>query len=127
MWGQRGSVPAKEIQMTEQPTVALSPETVKVGDGVTYHVGSDRYAGTVTHVSPSGRTFRFTFDKATATGDYYGHQSYTYESVPEVDTNYHGFTQTNVHVARWNAKANRFKCGSSGVSAGRNQYSNPSF
>lgn len=115
--------------MTEEQQV-LSPETVKVGDGVTMRVGSDRYAGTVTHVSPSGKTVRFTMDHARAKpgSDYYGQQDYEYESVPEVETvDPMGETRTNARTARWNAKRERFVCFGTALAAGRHAYSDPSF
>lgn len=114
---------------TEQ---VLCPGHVKVGDGVTERVGSDRYAGTVTHVSPSGKTIRFTHDetKAAPGSNYYGHQEYEYSSVEEFTVEVApGFTNSNVRTARWSEKRQRFvpTGGLAGLIAGRHQYSDPSF
>ena len=114
--------------MTE--TQSLRPGTVKVGDGVTMRVGSDRYAGTVTYVSPSGKTFRWTHDEATVTKPVaYGEQcDYSYESVPErTGTNALGEPWTNAQTARWSAKQGRFVSGGCGMLAGRHHYMDPSF
>lgn len=99
----------------------LSPAIIKVGDGVTEIVGSDRYAGTVTYVSPSGKTIRFTRDIATANGPTHDREQhdYSYESVPE--------TGSNTHLARWSAKRERFVYFGRGLVAGRHQYRDPSF
>ncbi len=117
---------------TSTKTEPLSPETVKVGDGVTEGIGSDRYAGTVTYVSPSGKTIRFTQDayRATEGSDYYGTQKYSYTSTPVVvGEDWDGKPNTNERTARWNARAQRFKMngGYGSVSAGRNTYFDPSF
>jgi hypothetical protein len=39
-------------------SIQITPE-FKVGDGATYCIGSDRYAGTIIEVSPSGKTVLF--------------------------------------------------------------------
>lgn len=109
----------------------LRPETVEVGDGVTMTVGSDRYAGTVFEVSPSGKTFKFTLDKAKAAEghDYYGSQKYEYEPVePYDEPSEWGGRNTNVEVARWSEKSQCFKRGQySRVFGGRNAYQDPHF
>ena len=118
--------------MSKTQTQPLSPETIKVGDGVTERVGSDRYACTVTYVSPSGKTIRFTHDKTTATpaSNYYGQQDYTYESQPERTVEVApGVTSTNIRTARWSAKRERFvpTGGLAGLIGGRDSYRDPSF
>jgi hypothetical protein len=40
------------------------PHDFAVGDGASYRIGSDSYACTVTHVSPSGKTVTMRRDKA---------------------------------------------------------------
>lgn len=39
-------------------------ETLKVGDGATYNVGSDSYPYTIVEISPNGRTVKIQADKA---------------------------------------------------------------
>lgn len=115
--------------MTEQKQV-MSPETVKVGDGVTWGVGSDRYAATVTRVSASGKTIWFTDDeyRAAEGHQYYGSQKYEYESVPEMEyVDPMGETRSNVKSARWNAKRNVFVYFGRAVGSGRHAYQDPSF
>lgn len=109
---------------------ALSPETVEVGDGVTYGVGSDRYAATVCEVSKSGKTVKFTNDKSTALpghGMYDANQEYTYETVEPYEVEQYGMTQTNVRTARWNAKKEAFVVGGRVLFAGRHAHYDPSF
>lgn len=118
--------------MTTTTTTALSPETVKVGDGVTRRVGSDRYAGTVTHVSPSGKTIRFTHDEyqAKADSNYYGSQEYDYSPTPVIHgLDWEGNPVTNEISARWNPKKMAFIVSGtrSSVRAGRDTYFDPSF
>lgn len=111
-------------------TARLSPETIKVGDGVTEHVGSDRYAGTVTYVSPSGKTIRFTHDQAKMKPGHTIHtqQEYDYTSVEERTWEDQVFgTRTNAMTARWSAKRERFVYGGRGLSSGRHQHQDPSF
>lgn len=113
-----------------EPQPVLSPETVKVGDGVTEGVGSDRYAGTVTWVSESGKTIRFTHDnyKAKPGSDYYGHQDYEYESVePQTGVNPMGESFTNERQARWSEKRKGFVTFGRTLSAGRHTYFDPHF
>ncbi len=108
----------------------FNPETIKVGDGVTYGVGSDRYAATITAVSKSGKTVSFTDDeyKAAEGSEYYGNQSYVYTSVePYSSVDPMGQERTNVRQARWNEKAQAFKYFGRVLSPGRHAYSDPSF
>jgi len=118
--------------MTESTThpASLTPETVEVGMGVTWGVGSDRYAATVCRVSPSGKTFWFTDDesKMAPEGDYYGNQVYEYTTVEPVESvDPMGETTSNVKAARWNAKKQRFLYYGRAVSLGRHAYRDPSF
>lgn len=57
----------------------------EVGMGVTYSIGSDRYAGTISRVSKSGKTFWYRKDdvRATKAHNYYGKQSYIYIPRPD--------------------------------------------
>lgn len=125
------------MKPTEQ---VLSPGSVKVGDGVTQCIGSDRYAGTVTYVSPSGKTIRFTDDKATANGPVHDREQYdySYESVPEetyervVGNEEYGFetvVTTNFQTARWSEKRQGFvtKGGRRSLIAGRHHFYDPHF
>jgi hypothetical protein len=114
-------------------TVQLWPGQVEVGDGVTEPVGSDRYAGTVTWVSGSGKTLRYTTDEATPSGPVHDREqyAYTYQSTPvrhftDVST---GKRTSNEHTARWSAKRQRFVVtgGGRGLSAGRHAFQDPSF
>lgn len=116
---------------TSSKPANLSPETVKVGDGVTHHLWTDRHAGTVTWVSPSGKTFRWTRDRAIANGPTHdrGQYDYSYESTPvsgwlDLVT---GKTVTNENTARWSASRGRFRTGGSSMSSGRHEYYDPSF
>lgn len=116
----------------------LSPGSVKVGDGVTECVGSDRYAATVTFVSASGKTIRFTHDKATANGPVHDREQYdySYESVPEethervVGNEEYGFetvTTTNFRTARWSEKRQGFVTSGRPLIAGRHHFYDPHF
>jgi hypothetical protein len=88
--------------------------TPKPGDGVTIYMWSDRHAGTVTRVSPSGKTVWFTEDRVTAwEGDY----GTAFETVP-------GATE---RVARLR-KNGTWKSDGNGITFGaRNAYRDPSF
>lgn len=113
--------------MTDQP---LTPETVKVGDGVSYGFGADSYPGTVVWVSASGKTIRFTDDEHTPEpdSDYYGTQKYTYTSVEPYDyVDPMGQPHTNVKTARWSTKRQRFLFIGRGLGAGRRYYQDPSY
>ena len=120
---------------TESP---LRPGVVKVGDGVTAHVGSDRYAGTVTYVSASGKTIRYTHDTAKPNGPIHDREQYdySYESNPEVTQEHvlpdNGYgearwTTTNVNTAKWSEKRQRFMDHGTPLSAGRHHFYNPHF
>src|SRR5689334_8344879 len=116
--------------MNEQEQGALRPGSVKVGDGITWGVGSDRYAATVTRVSESGKTIWFTDDeyKAAEGHEYYGVQKYEYTSVPEEEwVNPMGETKSNVKSARWSAKRNCYVYFGRGLSRGRHARQDPSF
>lgn len=54
--------------------------TPLVGMGITYSIGSDRYAGTITRVSKTGKTFYFRNDDVNPgpNYDYYRNQVYIY-------------------------------------------------
>ena len=123
-------------------THPLTPDTVKVGDGVTERVGSDRYGSTVTYVSPTGKTLRYTHDKATAAEghEYYGLQKYDHTSVEERSyCQMHGedcdqkqddcWVRTNAHTAKWSPKRGVFVPvgAKSALTPGRRTYSDPSF
>lgn len=79
--------------------------TPKPGDGVTIYMWSDRHAGTVTRVSPSGKTVWFTEDKVTEWNNDYG---VAYETVPDAP----------VRVARLTKKG-VWRSGGNGVAFGR--------
>lgn len=116
--------------MTNTTTHALRPDTVKVGDGVTEQLWSDRIAGTVTWVSASGKTFRWTHDKATANGPIHDREQYdySYESVPEMKwTDPMGQVQSNVRTARWSERRHCYLSGGRPLSAGRHAFWDPSF
>ena len=109
---------------------ALTPETVKVGDGVTFGVGSDRVACTVTHVNASGKTIRFTRDNATPNAPIHDREQYdySYESVPETESvDPMGETTTNASSARWNSKRERFMYLGRPLMVGRHQFYDPHF
>ena len=107
---------------------ALRPGEVEVGDGVTYSVGSDRYAGTVQKVSESGKTVYFTDDEAKNVGDYYGQQEWVYESVPAQESvNPLGETASNLKAARWNEKRQGYLYYGRVLAAGRHAYQDPHF
>ena len=111
---------------------ALTPETVEVGMGVTYGVGSDRVAGTVWKVSASGKTVEFTHDHSYVVegSAFDGSAKWQYESrEPYRTEEFPGFPQTNVRVARWNAKRQVFVVQGMGrnLFAGRHEYRDPSF
>ena len=109
----------------------LRPESVEVGMGVTYRVGSDRYAGTITSKSASGKTIHFTDDNykaAPGSGGIYGQQEYVYESVPEIESvNPLGETTSNVKTARWSEKHGCYMYFGRGLSRGRHAYYDPHF
>lgn len=92
---------------------------VKVGDGITLCVGSDRYAGTVSYVSPSGKTIRWQRDNVVADGPiaYTESQSYTYTPNPEAGEG----------SARWSEARGRYMDHGTPMSAGRHQHRDPSF
>ena len=119
--------------MNAQATQRLAPETVKVGDGVTMYVGSDSYAGTVTKVSPSGKTIEWTMDEAKrvdSNGAYTEDQTYEYTSVEPYDNehpHFPGQRVTNIRVARWSAKRNGFVYQNSRLGAGRRAHYDPHF
>lgn len=117
--------------MSTETQQVLRPETVKVGDGVTEHIGSDRYAGTVTYVSPSGKTIRFTHDEATPNGPVHDREQYdySYQSVPEKtwEQPYGMGPATNAKTARWSEKRQRYMVHGRGVSAGRHHFYDPHF
>ncbi len=73
----------QQVRREEAPIITI-PE---VGMGMTFCVGSDRYAGTITRVSPSGKTFWFTQDEFRHTKNSGGHfsesQNYIYITNPE--------------------------------------------
>lgn len=119
------------MNMTTQIS-AFNPKTVKVGDGVTERIGSDSRACTVTYVSPSGKTIRFTHDEyeAKPRSDYYGEQEYEYSSVEEQSYEHPVFgKQSNARKAMWNEERQRFvPVGSkAGLGVGRRTYFDPSF
>lgn len=61
--------------------------TPRVGMGITWNVGSDKYAGTITSVSKSGKTFKFKKDKhkLLSKGEFRGDETYTYERDDEAE------------------------------------------
>lgn len=99
----------------------LTPYTIEIGDGVTFGVGSDRYAGTVTDVSASKKTIKFQQDKAKMKSgcSIYEHQDYDYTR----DEN------GTVRSARWSGARNAYVVVGQGriLTPGRNQYYDPSF
>lgn len=102
-------------------TTTFSPETVKVGDGVTFRIGSDRLACTVVKVSPSGKTVTMQRDnaKVVSGSQHDGSAKYEYEE----DRN------GSTYVARWSAPVSKFKMSAFGTYAGpgRHEYYDPSF
>lgn len=88
-----------------------------VGDGCTYNVGSDRYAGTVIAVSPSGKTITVQDDIAKRTDKNGQSEMQTYEYT----RNPQGGTQT----ARWSDKRGGFCNGHSRFGPGRREYRDP--
>lgn len=61
----------------------------KVGDGITFHAGSDCYPWTIIAVSPSGKKITVQRDKAVRTDDngYGGEQEYSITPDPTGATN----------------------------------------
>lgn len=106
----------------------LSPATVKVGDGATINLYSDRHACTIIKVTKCSITVQY--DKATldpnfkpqwVQGGFAGHclnqdeQTYTYERNPE----------GRIETYRWSKKYNRYLGGgdqSISVSKGRHEF-----
>ena len=70
-----------ETQETRTALPAVDEDkTLRVGLGVTEAVGSDRYPGTITAVSPSGKKITVQMDdyRRTDSNGYGGHQEYEY-------------------------------------------------
>lgn len=127
--------PRSTMNMTPQvlnPETSLVPGHVQVGDGVYESIGSDRRAGTVTYVSPSGKTIRFTHDDAQMKPGHSIHsangQEYDFTSEPERtwEDPFRG-TQTNARTARWSPKRQRFLVNGYAIGKGRRHYYDPSF
>lgn len=102
--------------------------TPAVGMGATYCIGSDRYAGTIVHVSPSGREVSFQKDHATNIAPpeercIGGTQDYSYEP--------NHFADVRVYTLRKNGRWVLKGCSMVGfgtLSIGaRNHYMDPSF
>lgn len=111
-------------------TTPLTPQTAKVGDGVTLNYWTDRKAYTIVEVKRNGRQIVIQQDTATRTnkeddifhpGGFVGHtetpggQKWTYERNPE----------GGLRTANWSAKYNRFKVGGNKgltVTAGRHEH-----
>lgn len=94
---------------------------LSVGDGVTYHIGTDRYSYTVISVSPSGKKAviqadSFTMNKA---GDWFGNQIWDITPNPNGEKMTITLTAKKVGdkvVTRWG-----------NVSKGRSVYQDPHF
>jgi hypothetical protein len=92
----------------------------EVGMGVTILMWTDRYAGTITRVSPSGKTFWYREDKATCTGNGMNEsQTWTHEPDPNAPE----------HAARLSKRGEWHRSpGSTRLALGyRNTYRDPSF
>jgi len=106
--------------------IEMSMPTVFEGDGVTYTIFTDRRAGTVIDVSPSGKTITIQLDKATRIDENGMSESQEYEYERDPDGQILKFT--------WRKKVNGFKlvgtrareCGSY-LTAGRHEYRDYSF
>ena len=88
-----------------------------VGDGATYGIGSDRYAGTVVAVSPTGHRVTLQFDHARCAS--YAEQDYTYTPNPD------GGTMVFTRRRDGGYRPLGSNCG--GLGRGRHQYRDPSF
>ena len=92
---------------------SLSP-VPEVGMGATIHWWSDRTAGTVTKVSPSGKTVTITEDRVTEWKDHYG---VTFAANPDGRT----FVARLTKNGTWKSAGNGVRLGS------RAAYNDPSF
>lgn len=81
----------------------------EVGMGVTLLLWSDRTAGTVTWVSPSGKTLRFRADRAKRTDTNGMSESQTYEHTPNPDAREQTARLTKTG---WKASGTRLRLGS---------------
>lgn len=78
--------PKLSLRLEQNPPQQPNP-IPKVGDGITRHVGSDRYVGTIISVSKSGKSFVYQEDRVKTisgsfmTGDWKGE----YEPNPDAE------------------------------------------
>lgn len=100
----------------------LTPDTAKVGDGATFSLGSDRTAGTIVKLSPSGKTLTWQGDDYEIEWADNAH----YGDYP-LDVIYSRNTKQATTTYRWSEKFGCYKTGSRYLGAGRNYYRDPSF
>lgn len=102
--------------------------TFNIGDGATYQVGSDRYAGTITAVSPNGKTVWWRKDDVKlVSGDPRVHEQvyeYTFreDADPEHDSPFTLRRQNGRYVLVHGHYAKGLK-----LVPGRDQYRDPSY
>ena len=96
----------------------------KVGDGATYMVGSDRYAGTIVEVSKTGHRVVWQFDRATLVSSTHFNecQEWAFERDPDART----VVFTRRKDGRY-AEAGAHYRGRPWLSAGRTAYRDPGF
>lgn len=99
----------------------INPNAPKVGQGITWAVGSDRYAGTIKSVSKTGKTFVYTKDecKIVSGSEYTGDAIYKCEERPD------GYPY-EAYLSRdgtWKARKSKYR-----ISIGhKSPYTDPSF
>lgn len=105
--------------MTNLIMNSIKPEHPQVGMGCTVLSWTDRHPATIIKVSPSGKTFQFTYDlyRRTDTNGWSEVQEYEYISNPDASP----------HTARL-TKSGRYKCKGQTVLVGtRERYYDPHF
>jgi len=110
-------------------------EEVFVGQGVTYSIGSDSYAYTVTNVANDIVTIQQDKHKATANSDYFGTQKYITYADPEGEIRNIKLYPTKNGSSRWHKVFQNYKTGRWNKGSGcgfydigvRNYYQDPSF
>lgn len=92
----------------------VSLEQIEVGMGLTEVIGSDRRPGTITKVSPSGKTIEYTLDEVLRTDDNGMSEQQDYVFLTNDDA--------PSYVARYSAKKDRFYATGRPVTVGVRSY-----